>query len=67
MIERDHLRNTASATRLLTLTLTLTIAIAPLLPAEAIAAPADQDHNSHGSAVLAAPAMAGKQQAPVTT
>ena len=53
MIERHHLRNTASATRLLTLTLTLTIAIAPLLPAEAIAAPADQDHNSHGSAVPA--------------
>ena len=38
MIERHHLRNTASATRLLTLTLTLTIAIASLLPAEAIAA-----------------------------
>jgi hypothetical protein len=53
MIERHHLRNTASATRLLTLTLTLTIAIASLLPAEAIAAPADQDHNSHGSAVPA--------------
>ena len=53
MIERHHLRNTASATRLLTLTLTLTIAIASLLPAEAIAAPADQDHNSHGSTVPA--------------
>ena len=53
MIERHHLRNTASATRLLTLTLTLTIAIAYLLSAEAIAAPADHDHNSHASAVPA--------------
>jgi hypothetical protein len=53
MIERHHLRNTASATRLLTLTLTLTIAIAPLLPTEATAAPADQDHTAHESAVPA--------------
>jgi hypothetical protein len=53
MIERLHLRNTASATRLLTLILTLTIAIALFLPAQTIAAPAGQDHNSHGSAVPA--------------
>ena len=53
MIERHHLRNTASATRLLTLTLTFSIAIAPLLPTEAIAAPADQDHTAHDSAVPA--------------
>jgi hypothetical protein len=53
MIERHHLRNTASATRLLTLALTFSIAIAPLFPTEAIAAPADQDHTAHGSAVPA--------------
>ena len=53
MIERHHLRNTASATRLLTLTLTLSIAIAPLLPTEATASPADQDHTAHESAVPA--------------
>ena len=53
MIERQHLRNTASATRLLTLTLTFSIAIAPLLPTEATAAPAEQDHTAHESAVPA--------------
>src|SRR5215471_17294534 len=53
MIKRNHLRNPASATRLLTLTLTLSIAIGPVLPTEAIAAPADQDHTAHESAVPA--------------